>query len=72
LELLVRGFEDVGVANLEDLHTKGRCEDLIFLIGSIVEKEVGCTAYCIENELFTLSYFLPLHSSYHLGHVLAQ
>lgn len=60
------------MANLEDLHAEGRSENLIFLVGSIVEKEVGCTAYSIEYEFFTLSYFLPLHSSYHLGHILAQ
>ena len=59
------------MAHLEDLHAEGRGKDLIFLVGRIVEKEVGCTAYSIEYEFFTLSYFLPLHSSYHLGHVLA-
>ena len=58
------------MANLEDLHAEGRSEDLIFFVGCIVEKEVGGTAYSIENEFFTLCYFLSLHSSYHLGHVL--
>ena len=58
------------MANLKDLHAEGRSEDLIFFVGCIVEKEVGCTAYSIENEFLTLGYFLTLHSSYHLGHVL--
>ena len=60
------------MANLEDLHAEGLIEDLIFFVGCVVEKEVGGTAYSIENEFFTLSYFLPLHSSYHLRHVLAK
>jgi hypothetical protein len=58
------------MANLEDLHAEGRSEDLIFFVGCIVEKEVSGAAYSIENEFFTLGYFLALNSSYNLGHVL--